>query len=204
MAFDPFSVLTSKIFGGLAVVALAGLAVQTVRIEGALCRQVELGEKPACVIQGFKQQISVLRIDLDKVRRDRELEAASHRQTKDSYRAAQAEAEQLERERLARVSAQQKEITDEVAADFERRLADARARAERLRGKAAASGAGAAGARPGQPMPGAGDAAGRADEAARDPGLSLDERLIATEQALQLDALIDWLERQAKVERDGR
>jgi hypothetical protein len=54
-------------------------------------------------------------------------------------------------------------------------------------------------------VPAAGDAAAGASDQARDNGLpvapliELDWRLTATEQAIQLDALIDWVERQSAV-----
>lgn len=136
----------------------------------------------------------------DTARAERDAEVAAHRQTKLNYRAAQDEAARLERERIERVKAEQQEITDEVTTDFRRRLADARARAEQLRDKLARPGEHPAGAPGGEPLPGTSDAAGGSDEAPGDHRLSLHERLIATEQALQLEALIEWNERQARVE----
>lgn len=129
-------------------------------------------------------------------------EKSAHQQTKADYRKAQAEAGRLEQARLARVKAQQQEITDEVVADFERRIADARARAGELRDEALAR-AGADGAAGGERVPAAGDAAGRTDEAPGDRGFPAAERLIATEQAIQLDELISWVERQFGIEING-
>lgn len=139
-----------------------------------------------------------------------ELERRAHAQTKAAYRAAQAEAARLEGLRKTRVEAEQKEISDAVVATYETRLADARARAgalrEQLRRGTTRPGERAAGAADGQPLPGTGATARGAAEAAGDPrlpapgGWAIEERLIATEQALQLDALIDWVTRQAAVE----
>lgn len=138
-----------------------------------------------------------------KLRVEKAAEVAAHVQTKKTYREAQAAAQRLEAKRLARVTAQQQEITDEVVADYRRRIADARAHAERLREQARARAAGSPGA---VGVPGAGDAAGGADQAAGDRRLpeltdaELEWRLIATEQAIQLDELINWTLRQAGVE----
>ena len=191
MPFNPFSALTSKIFSGLVIVLALGLATQTVRIEGFL------------FIQGFKQQVATLRIDLEKSRHLRLQERDNHRQTKQNYRAAQFRAAQLEQARLARVNARQKEITDDVAQNYARRLADVRARADRLRNQAA-SRAGAGGSPDCEPMPGIPAASGGTAQAPADCGLpradQLERDVIASEQAEQLDALITFVERQAAVD----
>ena len=132
-------------------------------------------------------------------------ERLAHRKTKFAYRLAQAQAAKLEAQRIERVKIEQQEITDDVTKAYSFRLADARARAERLRGEIGRAGKHPTGAAGGEPVPGTGAAAGRADEAPADPGLpapSVDElawRLVATEQAIQLDELINWVERQAAV-----
>lgn len=165
---------------------------------------------------GLRSQRDSARAERDKaealvaaLRNDLAAERTAHQQTKHNYRAAQEQAAALEAARLAAVQAEQKEITDAVTQDYRQRLADARAHAERLRDQLARAGAGAAGAPRSEPVPGAGGAAGRAappatgDRLPPAPALSEDEiawRLIATEQAIQLDALIDWVERQAQVE----
>lgn len=158
--------------------------------------------------------VAVLRADAISAERDlahdrltdavqaRDAERAAHQQTKKRYRSAQAEAEALERARLARVKAEQQEITDEVVAVYRLRLADARARAEQLRVQLGRAGEHPAGSPGGEYLSGTGTAAAGIDGAAPDPGLSLYERLVATEQAIQLDALISWVERQAQVETD--
>jgi hypothetical protein len=43
-------------------------------------------------------------------------------------------------------------------------------------------------------------AAGEPDEAADQAGLSVADRLIATEQAIQLDELIKWVDRQGDID----
>lgn len=176
--------LAANWWRAVALAALAALTWQTVRIEGFL------------LVPGLKA-------DLTAARAATESEAAAHRGTKDTYRLAQQEAARLEGMRLMRVQAQQQEITDHVRQDLSERLAAARARydallrAERLRGPS--PGAGAEGEASGIAVPGVSGAAGRADEAACAAGLSLPERWHATEQALQLDGLIDWLSDQLRV-----
>lgn len=176
--------LAANWWRAVAMTALAALAWQTLRIEGFL------------LMPGLKADLRAARAATDA-------EAAAHRRTKETYRLAQQEAARLEGARLMRVQAQQQEITDHVRQDLSERLAAARARydaladAERLRG--ASRGTGADGAAAGLPVPGAPDAAGRAHEAACAAGLSLPERWHATEQAIQLDALIEWLSDQLRV-----
>lgn len=148
----------------------------------------------------------------DTAVRERDAEKLAHQRTKDQYRAAQTAAAAADAARVKRVAAEQQEITDEVVADYQGRLADARARAEQLRRTIAQAGRRPAGAPSGEPVPVAGDAAGRAPQASGDPGLpatgrtaaeQLERDLVATEQALQLDALIDFVERQATVSFDA-
>ncbi|MGZ8336680.1 MAG: hypothetical protein ACXWU1_08470 [Allosphingosinicella sp.] len=109
-----------------------------------------------------------------------------------------------------RIEREQQRISQEADHDYQDRIADVRRRAAALRlrpGAAAAdsAGAGAAG------MPGSRDASGGADgttgdhrlppfDAAR-AGLALEERVVATEQAIRLDALQRWLRAQLGIER---
>ncbi len=158
---------------------------------------------------------------------ERDAERAAHQASKDDYRAAQIEAARREAARLASVRAQQEEITDAIEVDYRADLAALGARAERLRqelrtraeparaggdlamsrpGSAAegiarapgdrgfpASGDGRRGAEPGQDAR-AGGAFGRSDEE------QLERDIVATRQALQLEALIDWVERQGRID----
>lgn len=159
----------------------------------------------------------VTRGDLKEARADivartaeRDQANANHRKTKANYRQAQAQAAEFDRRRLVRVKAEQEEITDEVVANYARRLADARARAEQLREQSRA-GIDPGGAADRERVPGAVPPAGRADGATADtrlplavardrPRAQLERDLIATEQAVQLDELITLIERQSKVQ----
>ena len=131
-----------------------------------------------------------------------------------NYRAAAATAELAARANVARVEAEQAAITQEITDAYEDRLAAARARADELR-RAAGRAAVDTGSAYAADLPGSGATTGSADQASGDPRLSatgdivcpagrvcltIDEALIATEQAIQLDALIDWNLRQAAVE----
>ncbi len=198
-----FSVFTSKLFLGLSGLLLVLLSIQTIRIEGAFCRTVRAGEKPSCIYKGFKQQLAVIRIDLDQVRAERNAEIAKHEATKKAYRDAQLEAEMLEKERLTRVLAQQKEITNERSQSFDRSIAAARADADRLRRELAQTRSSSA--RPGQGLsvPGVPNAAGQADGEASGDGFSIGQRLEATKNSIQLDELILWIRGQIGVPVNG-
>ena len=140
----------------------------------------------------------------EQFERERDAERAAHRQTKTDYRNAQIEAARLESQRLERVRTEQQEITDAVEADYSARLADARARAERLRENLRTRSATRSAADP-ISMPGLSAAGAGTSAAAENTRLpsgteQLERDLIATEQALQLDALIDWVQRQSAVE----
>ena len=120
-----------------------------------------------------------------------------------NVRAAADQARAADQANARRVLADQALINERTSHDLETRLADARARAERLRvqaggGSADSRGSGAA------PVPGLPAAAGQSAQAAgqdRLPGsLPSADRLIATEQAIQLDELIKWVRRQHAVD----
>ncbi|MAY19220.1 MAG: hypothetical protein CL955_01190 [Erythrobacteraceae bacterium] len=130
-----------------------------------------------------------------------------------SYRAAAADAQRDAEANVERVEAEQDAITQETINDYETRLAAARARADQLR-RAAGRAATDPGRADAAGLPGTGAPSGSADQASGDPRLpatspgdcpagrvclTLDEALIATEQAIQLDALISWTLRQSAV-----
>jgi hypothetical protein len=129
-------------------------------------------------------------------------EQQAHAATVSNYRASAERARREDAQNLARVTAEQSQINERTAHDFEGRIAAARADAERLRSDAqTAADRGTGGA---APMPGLPASAGAVADAAGDSGLSADERLIATEQAIQLDELIKWVKAQAAVPTNSR
>jgi hypothetical protein len=125
-------------------------------------------------------------------------EQAASAATVANYRAAAEQARAADRANAKRVRAEQSTISERTNHAFEARLADARARARRLRGEIAGP-ATDPGARRGASVPGLPAAAGRAAEAAGQDRLPETDALIATEQAIQLDELIKWVKAQSLV-----
>lgn len=143
-----------------------------------------------------------LRADLAETRADLNASVAAHRATIDNYTAASAKAQDDAKANAARVKAEQEKITDATLATYRADLLVLRTRFDRLRASAARTDprrADPAG------LPAAGNAPGRAAEASGEDrlpaagGLSLADALTASEQALQLNALIDWVEAQSAV-----
>lgn len=114
-------------------------------------------------------------------------------------RAARIEAARADAENIIRVRDQQDAITKEVVDDYETRLADARRRADALRLRIDADARADPGGGGDANLPGFPNAAPRVDAAAGAGGLSVAERLTATETALRLVALQAWVERQVGV-----
>ena len=125
-------------------------------------------------------------------------EQSARAQTIANYRAAAETARQADLAHAGRVAAEQRSISERTTNDLEARLADARSRALRLqladRAPAAADGGGRTAA-----VPAAGPAPGPAGGAAAKDGFPVADRLLATEQAIQLDELIKWVNAQAAV-----
>ena len=115
------------------------------------------------------------------------------------YRAAADTARAADAANLERVAAEQRSISERTSNDYEARLAAARTLAQRLRNQDARTtadpGAGRTASMPSLPAP-----PDRAAEAAHEDGLPDSERLVATEQAIQLDELIKWIRKQAALD----
>ncbi|MBD3728743.1 MAG: hypothetical protein IE933_03475 [Sphingomonadales bacterium] len=134
-------------------------------------------------------------------------EKLAHRATIENYQRAARIAQQKAEANVARVKAAQEKASQEIVDDYKARLAAARdraARIERLRsaspaatdpGRTAAAGVPAAGAAPGR----AGEAPGE-DRLPSAGALTAADALLCTEQAIQLDALIDWVLAQAAID----
>ncbi|HET6535746.1 MAG TPA: hypothetical protein VFG41_06150 [Sphingomicrobium sp.] len=116
-----------------------------------------------------------------------------------NYRAAADAARAADLANAERIAAGQHEINERTAHDYEARLAAARTLARRLRGQSATA-ATDSGRRASAPMPGLAAPTGGIAEAAGQDGLSDADALTATEQAIQLDALIGWVKAQAQVD----
>jgi hypothetical protein len=139
---------------------------------------------------------------LDRMTELRTAEANSHRRTKANFRAGMAEARRRELARLAMVKAQQERINADVQDDHSRRVAALYARYHGLLKQARTRAESAAA---GQSVPGLPAAPGGPDAQTGPNGLpltelTLAERLEASLIATQLDGLIRWVERQARVD----
>ncbi|MBA2466360.1 MAG: hypothetical protein H0V46_01990 [Sphingomonas sp.] len=132
------------------------------------------------------------------------VEQSAAARTVANYRAAAETARSADKANAERVAADQRLISERTTNDFEARLVDARARALRLQLESRTAPA-AGGAARAAPVPAARQAAGAARGAAEKDrlslpaDLSLEERLMATEQAIQLDELFKWVNGQAGV-----
>jgi hypothetical protein len=128
-------------------------------------------------------------------------EQAAFTVTVANYRRAAEQALAADKANAERVAGEQAAINERIAHDYETRIAAARTAAERLRAGTAAA---HPGGRPGAPVPGLSAATGGAAQAAgegRLPApLSGPDALTATEQAIQLDELIKWVEGQHEVD----
>lgn len=119
---NPFSVLTSKIFAGVAVAALTFGAVQTVRLDGFM------------FIKGYIEKLAD--------------EQKAHKETKERYSAAQAEAQIINKIQVERIEREYAEIGKESERKYNALLADNRAavarfvRSQAAKGSAKGSGTG--------------------------------------------------------------
>jgi hypothetical protein len=164
----------------------------------------------AVPIAGLLAWALILRGDLAAARADLAAEQAAHRESALGWQLATATAAALDLANKVAIERRQAEESRRIADDFEARIADARARAAAsVRAEAPAADQGGRGS---APVPGIPDPALLADEAAGQGGfpstlspsiLSPDDALIATEQAIQLDELINWVEAQARIGATG-
>jgi hypothetical protein len=126
---------------------------------------------------------------------------AAFAKTVAGYRAAYSKAVADDAANLKRVQQDQATVNQQREASYEARIADARTRADRLQRDAEAR------AHPGgpgsAPVPGLPAAPGGVAPGAPQAGLSADDALVATEQAIQLDELIHWVHAQHEVNVSG-
>ncbi|MEO5612382.1 MAG: hypothetical protein ABIT68_06430 [Sphingomicrobium sp.] len=126
-------------------------------------------------------------------------EQSARAQTVANYRAAAETARAADQANAGRVAASQRTISERTSHDFETRLADARARALRLQLAEPAPATTGGGSRT-APVPAPSPAPGAAGSAAQENRLPLPDALLATEQAIQLDELIKWVNAQSGVD----
>ncbi len=113
-----------------------------------------------------------------------------------------AEAEASDKANKARVENQQGQINQRSSHDFDTRIADARARSERLRSPTARGSV--EGSRGAASVPSVPLAPSKPAEGASQDGLPPDDALIATEQAIQLDEIIKWVNAQHAIDVNGQ
>lgn len=130
-------------------------------------------------------------------------ERAAHAGTLANVRAAVERARLADAANAARARAEQAAINERTRDDYENRIAAARAAAGRLRRPPDAAPGGAGGGA-GQAMSGLSATAQGVAEAAGEDRFPAADRLIATEQAIQLDELIKWVRAQAALDLEGR
>jgi hypothetical protein len=118
------------------------------------------------------------------------------------YRAAAQLARAADRTNAERVAAKQSAINERTEHDLEARLASVRTRAEQLRVQSQAATHPRAGAS--ASMPDLSAAAGGSAQAAGQDRLPAGDALTATEQAIQLDELIKWVQAQAAVDNNPK
>jgi nitrogen fixation-related uncharacterized protein len=123
--------------------------------------------------------------------------------TASNYRAAADQAEAADRANAQRVAAEQQTINERTSDDYEARLAAARALAQRLRGQTASAAADSGSGRA-APVPTLPASSGGPAQAAGQDGLPLADGELATEQAIQLDELIEWVRRQHALDPNGQ
>jgi hypothetical protein len=147
------------------------------------------------------------KVESAKLERNLEAEKTRLAATIANYRQASDTARAADRANAQRVASEQQAVNERTAHDFETRLAAARAAAaalqsERLRldrEAAANSSVGGDASLSRLPAPARGPA-----HAASPDGLPLADRLLATEQAIQLDELIRWVRAQAAIDPNGQ
>jgi nitrogen fixation-related uncharacterized protein len=123
--------------------------------------------------------------------------------TVSNYRAAARQAEAADQANARRVEADQRAINERTEDDYQTRLAAARSLAQRLRGESAGAAADPRGGAS-APVPGLPASPGGPARAAGQDGLPLTDRELATDQAIQLDELIEWVKAQHAVDPNAK
>ena len=182
-----------------------------------------LGAGAALGIAAMLGGAFMLRAQRDDARRALGVERAAHQQSIANYRAAAAMARHYAQMRADDMARAGQRINQEVADDYAKRIAALRARAGVVAAGAASGGVGRVRTHAGTGAAGGGasiadlsgvpNAAGRIDAPPGADGFSgvctatdstgIATALIASEQAVQLDALIDWVEAQQRVFNGG-
>ena len=129
-------------------------------------------------------------------------EQAAFARTVADYRAAADAARAADRAAAERVAAEQRQINERAIDDYQARLTAVRDRAQRLQQRLAATADSCTGRS--ASMSGVAPAPCGIVEAAGEDGLPAADALVATEQAIQLDELINWVRAQGSVDPNPR
>lgn len=181
VSFPKLSLRTiAEILTGVAL--LAALAFQTVRIEGFKVWPIH--------VKGFIEKLEDSRQETKDVQN-------AFDQTVAAYRLKAAEIKAQDEANLRRVQAETAANDKERRDAYANRIAAANATAARLRDqlKARANSSGESGTS----MSGVSASTDGIVENPYEAGFSVSDRLIATEQAIQLDELIKWVKHQASI-----
>ncbi len=149
-------------------------------------------------ILGLVLALVIVKIQRDAARVKTEQTQLAFDRTVENYRRAREAAARLDMANVARVSRDQQVITEKVSNDYEKDLLAARLRADALR-LSLANTINSSRSRA-ENLPRTGTTAERADDKTAEDGFSVGDRLIATEQAIQLDALQTWVQAQAQID----
>lgn len=153
----------------------------------------------ACAAQELR--VRGLQADLQVFRRQTRDEKAAHQLTIANVKAAAEKARADDAAHARRVERDQNNVSQEVSRDYQEQLVDLRRRYHALRlrlGKTPAHPGGAAG----EAVPGLPGSSSRSDGSAGQDRLPAEDALTASEIALRLKALQDWIAGQLGVERD--
>lgn len=126
-------------------------------------------------------------------------EQAAHKQTVTNYQTAAKAAKLADAANKVRVQAEQLVINERTANEYQARITDARARYERLRPQAGTVASGPVSPSVPRVSPSASGTPGPAAQGE----LFADDALTATEQAIQLDELVRWVNAQSAVNLQG-
>lgn len=144
--------------------------------------------------------LMLTRASLASVKTERDLAKASLAQTEANYRAAAAQRKAEDLINVERVKAEQSTISEEVRSDYAKRIDAIRANFARRVQLATSTDTRSPGA---TNLPATSEGTAGVAETACDTRLPQRQALIASEQAIQLDALITWVEKQARVDNSG-
>lgn len=212
-----------KVLGGTTLVGFMAAAFFFVNARGINCEYPDDKDAEAsCTISGWKAKHWNMRASRNVIRIALDNEVENHRETKQNYEDAQAEADRLQQEKNETIAALRKEINDDTREILQADLDRINAEYERLLHDANERGA-LAGPTEGVRLPGAGSTSGRVTAGAGDRPVLTNHTItrkpecprhlicLSLEEGAQADAdnanhraLIRWAKDQAEVSNNGQ